>query len=83
MDQRGQPCAEAQFEGVEPVRLWRAYSRRACAVGRIAAAVERGETGVKDDWARIALAEGLLAHEIAKQIEVRSGVKPAWLKKEK
>jgi len=55
LDSKGRPCAEGRLRGIEPLAVWRYFSRRARALLNIAAAVENGKTGSLDDWREIAM----------------------------
>jgi len=65
IDRRGYPLVADQFAQKsargrwlngrgEPLSAWRFFSRRACAVLKLAAALERGDRGSDEDWSYLA-----------------------------
>jgi hypothetical protein len=52
---RYRPCGEGLVKGSDPIHAWRYFSRRACAVLSIAAALKQGRFGDLDDWRVIAV----------------------------
>jgi DNA-directed RNA polymerase subunit RPC12/RpoP len=48
------PCGESQTEGADPIPAWKYFSRRACAVLNIAAALRQDKLGDLADWGVIA-----------------------------
>jgi hypothetical protein len=51
--QPNRPCAEAIWEGADPIDAWRYFSRRASAVLSIGAALKIGKLGDTDDWRQL------------------------------
>ncbi len=54
---RYRPCGEAMPEGADPICAWKYFSRRACAVLNIAAALRQDKLGDLSDWGVIASIE--------------------------
>ena len=48
------PCGESMIEGTDPIRAWKYFSRRACAVLNIAAALRQDRLGDLADWGVLA-----------------------------
>jgi DNA-directed RNA polymerase subunit RPC12/RpoP len=48
------PCGESMTEGCDPIAAWKYFSRRACAVLNIAAALRQDKLGDLADWGVIA-----------------------------